>query len=81
MDHSLDDRGAAPRPQTVREVANLLLKARLSTPPPTVGIHWVTNFVRRHPGLRRDSRGDTTTEELFVKMESRLQRGLTLSGV
>jgi predicted HTH domain antitoxin len=49
---SLDDRGAAPRPQTVREVANLLLQARLSTPPPTVGIHWVAKFVRRHPDLQ-----------------------------
>jgi hypothetical protein len=34
---SLDDRGAAPRPNIVREAANILLEARDSTPPITVG--------------------------------------------
>jgi hypothetical protein len=48
---SLDDRGAAPRPRTVREAADLLLKARGSTPPITVGEKWVENFVKRHPDL------------------------------
>jgi hypothetical protein len=48
---SLDDRGAAPRPNIVREAANILLKARGSTPPETVGKNWVENFVRRHSDL------------------------------
>jgi hypothetical protein len=48
---SLDDRGAAPRPNIVREVANILLKSRGSTPPITVGKNWVENFVRRYPDL------------------------------
>jgi hypothetical protein len=45
---SMDSRGAAPRPSTVREMADLLLAAHGSTPPPSVGNHWVTNFVKRH---------------------------------
>jgi hypothetical protein len=48
---SLDDRGAAPRPTTVRETANLLLQARGTTPVQTVGENWVYNFVKRHPEL------------------------------
>ena len=48
---SMDSRGAAPRPSLVREMANLLLAARGSTPPPSVGENWVTNFVKRHPNL------------------------------
>jgi hypothetical protein len=48
---SLDDRGAAPRPTTVRETANLLLEARGTTPVQTVGEKWVYNFVKRHPEL------------------------------
>jgi hypothetical protein len=34
---SMDTRGAAPRPATIREMANILLAARGSQPPPTVG--------------------------------------------
>jgi hypothetical protein len=48
---SLDDRGAAPRPTTVREIANLLLEARGTTPVQTVGEKWVYNFMKRHPKL------------------------------
>ncbi|OQD75008.1 hypothetical protein PENANT_c160G06905 [Penicillium antarcticum] len=48
---SLDSRGAAPRPSIVREMADLLLAARGSTPPLTVGQNWVTNSVKRHPEL------------------------------
>jgi hypothetical protein len=48
---SMDSRGAAPRPSTVREMADLLLETRGSTPPPSVGQNWVTNFVKRHPNL------------------------------
>jgi hypothetical protein len=36
---SQDKRGLAPRPNTVREAANLLLEARDNDPPLTVGIH------------------------------------------
>ena len=35
------DRGGAPRPSTVREIANLLLAAHESTPVQTVGEKWV----------------------------------------
>jgi hypothetical protein len=48
---SLDDRGAAPRPTTVRENANHLLEARGTTPGQTVGEKWVYNFVKRHSEL------------------------------
>jgi hypothetical protein len=48
---SLDDRGAAPRPTTVRETANILLAARGTTPAQTVGEKWVYNYVKRHPEL------------------------------
>jgi hypothetical protein len=47
----MDSRRAAPRPSHVREMANLLLEARGSTPPPSVGQNWVTKFVKRHPLL------------------------------
>jgi hypothetical protein len=48
----LDLRGLAPRPETVREIADLLLKERGDNPPKTVGVNWVRNFVKRHPILQ-----------------------------
>ncbi len=36
---SMDSRGAAPRPSTVREMANILLAARGTDCPPTVGLN------------------------------------------
>ena len=48
---SMDSRGAAPRPATVREMADLLLAARGSTPVQTVGENWVNKFVKRHAEL------------------------------
>ena len=48
---SMDSRGAAPRPATVREIANLLLMRRGSTPVQTVGENWVSNYIKRHPEL------------------------------
>jgi hypothetical protein len=48
---SLDDRGVAPRPDTVRDAANILLRTRGSDPPTTVGKNWVKKFVGRHPDL------------------------------
>jgi alkylated DNA nucleotide flippase Atl1 len=49
---SIDTRGAAPRRATVREIADILLVARGITPPPTVGINWVSNFIKRRDKLR-----------------------------
>ena len=49
---SLDSRGAAPRPSTVREMANILLAARGETPSSTVGVNWVSAFVKRRDELR-----------------------------
>jgi hypothetical protein len=49
---SIDTRGAAPRRATVREIADILLVARGITPPPTVGINWVSNFIKRRDELR-----------------------------
>ena len=48
---SLDDCGAAPRPSTIQETANLLLKAHRTTPVQTVREKWVYNFMKRHPEL------------------------------
>lgn len=41
-------RGVAPKPSTVREIANILLVARGSTPPLTVGINRASTFINRH---------------------------------
>ncbi|KAJ5568130.1 hypothetical protein N7450_001957 [Penicillium hetheringtonii] len=49
---SLDRRGAAPTQAHVREMANLLLAKRGSTPIQTVGEKWVYNFIQRHPELK-----------------------------
>lgn len=49
---SMDTRGVAPRPATVREMANLLLARRGSTSIQTVGENWVTKFVKRHTELK-----------------------------
>jgi hypothetical protein len=48
---SIDSRGAAPRPSTIWEIANLLLEKRGTTPVLSVGDKWVYNFVNRHPLL------------------------------
>jgi hypothetical protein len=49
---SMDTRGAAPRPATVGEMANILLAARGSQPPLTVGKNWPSKFVERRDELR-----------------------------
>lgn len=49
---SMDSRGAAPRPATVGEMANILLAARGIPSPPTVGVNWPSNFVKRRDELR-----------------------------
>jgi hypothetical protein len=52
---SMDSRGAAPRPSTVREMANILLAARGSTPSLTVGVNWASTFINRRDELRTRS--------------------------
>jgi alkylated DNA nucleotide flippase Atl1 len=49
---SMDSRGAAPRPSTVREMANILLVARGTTPLLTVGVNWALTFVKRRDELQ-----------------------------
>jgi len=49
---SMDSRGAAPRPATVGDMANILLAARGNNPSPTVGKNWPSNFIKRRDELR-----------------------------
>jgi hypothetical protein len=49
---SLNQRGAPPRPCHVREMANILLAERSTTPVQTAGVNWVTNFIKRHDELK-----------------------------
>lgn len=44
----MDLRGNHPRPSLAKDMANLLLASRGTTPPPAVGLNWVTNFIKRH---------------------------------
>ena len=46
----MDTRGAAPRPATVGEMANILLAARGRHPP--VGKNWPSTFINRRDELR-----------------------------
>ena len=47
----MDSHGAAPRHSHMREMANILLAERGSTPIQTVGQNWVYNFIKRQPEL------------------------------
>ena len=49
---SLDQRGAAPRPFHVQEMANILLSKRGDTNIKAVGINWATNFIKRRDELK-----------------------------
>lgn len=49
---SMDQRGAAPRPSHVQEMANILLAQRGLTPTQTVGEKWVYNFIKRHDQIK-----------------------------
>jgi hypothetical protein len=54
---SMDQRGLAPRPDSVWQMANLLLEKRSNSnsnpnPKSLVGQRWVINFVRRHQALQ-----------------------------
>ena len=48
---SMDQRGLAPRSDTVRQMASLLLQKRSQDNTLIVGKQWVYNFVRRHDSL------------------------------
>ena len=55
---SLDRRGAPPRQSHVREMADILLAQRGTTPIQQVGEKWVYNFIERHDELKtRYTRG------------------------
>jgi Tc5 transposase DNA-binding domain/helix-turn-helix, Psq domain len=45
---SMDLRGNPPRPSLAKDMANLLLASRGTTPPLTVGVNWVSNFIKRN---------------------------------
>ncbi|KAJ8225492.1 hypothetical protein LV156_009112, partial [Aspergillus fumigatus] len=49
---SLDRRGAPPRPSHIREMANILLAARGTTPIQTVGANWASKFIQRRNELK-----------------------------
>jgi hypothetical protein len=54
---SMDQRGLAPRPEFVRQMANLLIAKRSNSnlnpdPKSLVGERWVYNFVQRHQALQ-----------------------------
>ena len=49
---SLDQRGAAPRPSHVQDMANILLSNRGSSNLQPIGKNWVYNFIKRHDGLK-----------------------------
>ena len=49
---SLDSRGAAPRPSTIREMADILLATCGESPSPIVGVNWVSTFVKRRDELQ-----------------------------
>src|SRR5450432_3038338 len=54
---SMDQRGLAPRPESVRQMADLLIAKRSDSnpnpdPKSLVGERWVYNFVQRHQALR-----------------------------
>ena len=49
---SLDRRGAPPRPSNIREMANILLTERGTTPIQTIGEKWVYNLIKRRDELK-----------------------------
>jgi hypothetical protein len=52
VNYVMDTRGAAPRPSTVREIANILLATREEASLSTVGKNWPSTFINRRPKLR-----------------------------
>ena len=49
---SLDRRGAPPRPSNIREMANILLAERGTTPIQIIGEKWVYNLIKRRDELK-----------------------------
>ena len=50
---SIDQRGLSPRPDTIQQMANLLIQKQLDISQGiTVGNRWVLNFVQRHQALQ-----------------------------
>jgi hypothetical protein len=49
---SMDARGAAPRPATIGKMANILLAARGTSPPPIVGKNSPSTFINRREEIR-----------------------------
>ena len=49
---SMDQRGAAPRPSHIQEMANILLSKHESTPIQTVGMNWAYNYIKCHPQIK-----------------------------
>ncbi|KAK5787481.1 hypothetical protein VI817_009978 [Penicillium citrinum] len=48
---SMDLRGNPPRPSMAKDMANLLLASRGTIPSPTVGINWVSTFIKCHKDM------------------------------
>ena len=49
---SLDQRGAAPRPAHIQEMADILISKQGDTTTTTVGDKWVYNFIKHHDILK-----------------------------
>jgi len=49
---SMDQRGAAPRPSHVKDMANILLSNRGSSNIQPIGQNWVYKFIKRHDELK-----------------------------
>ena len=47
----MDLYGNPPRPSMAKDMANLLLASRGTIPSPTVGINWVSTFIKRHKDM------------------------------
>ncbi|KAJ5772035.1 hypothetical protein N7520_002564 [Penicillium odoratum] len=74
----MDDRGSAPRPSMVADMANLLPKERGETPITTVGRNWATNFVNDTLPSKHDIPGDIITNEWFDRVQNTiLKYGIT----
>ena len=48
---NLAAQGLHPQHTLVKDMANIILKSKNPSDPPTVGPNWVTRFVKRHPEL------------------------------
>ena len=44
----MDQRGNPVRPSLAKDMANLLLVSRETTAPSTIGVNWVSKFIKRY---------------------------------